>query len=80
MNNLLELDEIVGVEELEDGEIFDLTVDEETPNYFTADGLLHHNSGKDFICSIIHLSNSLKISYKIKGGVALKKYSWFWYL
>ena len=53
MNDLLELDEIISIEELEDGEIFDLTVDKDTPNYFTADGLLHHNSGKDFVCSVL---------------------------
>lgn len=47
-------DTITKITPLEDGEIFDLTIDEETPNYFTADGLLHHNSGKDFVCSIIH--------------------------
>ena len=53
MSDILELDEIISIEELPDGEIFDLTIDEETPNYFTADGLLHHNSGKDFVCSVI---------------------------
>ena len=53
MNDILDFDEIVSIEELPDGEIFDLTIDEETPNYFTADGLLHHNSGKDLVCSLI---------------------------
>lgn len=49
----LSTDVISNMIKLPDGEIFDLTIDEETPNYFTADGLLHHNSGKDYVCSII---------------------------
>jgi len=46
-------DPIISITKETDGEIFDLTVDEETPNYFTADGLLHHNSGKDLVCSLL---------------------------
>lgn len=50
---MLSFDSIESVEYLSDGEVFDLTIDEQTPNYFTADGILHHNSGKDFVCSIL---------------------------
>ena len=49
----LTFDYVISTLLLEDGEVFELTVDDETPNYFTADGILHHNSGKDYICSIL---------------------------
>lgn len=44
---------VVYVRECYYGEVFDLTIDDETPNYFDAAGILHHNSGKDWVCSII---------------------------
>ena len=49
----LEQDSLVDYQTLPYGDIYDLTIDEETPCYFTADGLLHHNSGKDLVCSLL---------------------------
>lgn len=53
-NNKIKYDHILTITEDGEEEVFDLTIDDETPNYFTANGILHHNSGKDYICSIIH--------------------------
>jgi hypothetical protein len=43
---------VVHIEKVEPFEVYDITVPD-TECYFDADGVLHHNSGKDFICSII---------------------------
>jgi len=53
-NGLYLLERITVMDDAGKGEIFDLTIDDETPNYFTANGILNHNSGKDYVCALVH--------------------------